>query len=182
MPFVSFYSIMIPDIIQQARHPRAIVPSELRELISQHSMTLPHTINDIPGASTSVNRDTTNHGATVDDMTATTSTDTSSLIPGHKKDMSIRESIADAIKNVAEQFVMNRPPHRPVVIVCGTAFIMAEARAALGIVEPKDGDTLSDAIAMATSPSEWTAKNGTIQNFSDAQEYFSDSKQSTGTI
>ncbi len=29
-----------------------------------------------------------------------------------------------------------------VVIVCGTAFIMAEARAELGIVEPKDGDIL----------------------------------------
>ena len=27
-------------------------------------------------------------------------------------------------------------------VVCGTAFIMAEARAELGIVEPKDGDIL----------------------------------------
>jgi hypothetical protein len=29
-----------------------------------------------------------------------------------------------------------------VVLVCGTAFIMAEARAELGVLEPKDGDLL----------------------------------------
>lgn len=29
-----------------------------------------------------------------------------------------------------------------VIVVCGTAFIMAEARAELGVVEPKDGDML----------------------------------------
>ena len=32
---------------------------------------------------------------------------------------------------------------RAVVVVCGTAFIMADARAALGVVEPRDGDFLS---------------------------------------
>ena len=170
--------------MKQAKHPRAIVPKELRELISKHSMTLPHTINDIPGAITSVNGDTTNHGTIVDDM----STTVKSHIPGNSGDMTIRESIADAIRSVAEQFVTKRPHHRPVVIVCGTAFIMAEARAALGIVEPKDGDTLSDAIAMATSgisssSSDSNDQKVTIQNFSDAQEYFSDSKnQSSGAI
>lgn len=31
---------------------------------------------------------------------------------------------------------------RAVVLVCGTAFMMAEARAALGVLEPRDGDLL----------------------------------------
>jgi len=31
-----------------------------------------------------------------------------------------------------------------VVVVCGSAFIMAEVRAALSIIEPRDGDILSD--------------------------------------
>jgi len=33
-----------------------------------------------------------------------------------------------------------------VVVVCGTFFIMSEARAALGIVEPRDGDFLADGV------------------------------------
>ena len=158
--------------MQQARHPRAIVPKELRELITKHSMTLPHTIDSIPGARTitSVSSDAANHGTVVDS--------------GDSGDMTIREAIVDAIRNVAEQFVTKRPHHRPVVVVCGTAFIMAEARAALGIIEPKDGDTLSDAIAMVTSDTASSSpdSNGqkvAIQNFSDAQEYFSDSKNQT---
>lgn len=32
---------------------------------------------------------------------------------------------------------------RGVVLVCGTAFIMSEVRAELGVVEPRDGDVLS---------------------------------------
>jgi hypothetical protein len=32
-----------------------------------------------------------------------------------------------------------------VILVCGTAFIMAEARAEIGIEEPKDGDVLAAA-------------------------------------
>ena len=31
-----------------------------------------------------------------------------------------------------------------VVLICGTAFIMAEARAAVGIIVPRDGSILSD--------------------------------------
>ena len=129
-------------------------------------MTIPHTIDDIPGTISA-----------------------SSDIPSNSRDMTIREAIADAVRSVAEHFVTKRPLHRPVVVVCGTAFIMAEARAALGIVEPRDGDTLSDAIAMATSGIASSPTNASndpkvnIQNFSDAQEYFSDSNnQSTGTL
>ena len=32
----------------------------------------------------------------------------------------------------------------PVILICGSAFIMAEARCALGIVEPRDGNILDD--------------------------------------
>ena len=145
-------------------------------------MTLPHTIDNLPGARkiSSVRSNAANHGTAFNDMT---NTGVSHLF-GNSDDMTIREAIADAIRSVAEQFVTKRPHHRPVVVVCGTAFIMAEARAALGIIEPKDGDTLSDAIAMVTSNTTSTSpdSNGqkvTIQNFSDAQEYFSDSKNQT---
>ena len=48
-----------------------------------------------------------------------------------------------------------------VVLICGTAFIMAEARAAVGIVEPKDGDILFELLG---------SKN------SDMQESFVDEK------
>lgn len=39
------------------------------------------------------------------------------------------------------------PP--PLVVVCGTAFVMAEARAELGIKEPRDSESLSDPLSSA---------------------------------
>lgn len=32
---------------------------------------------------------------------------------------------------------------KPLLLICGSAFIMAEARSALGIIEPRDGDILA---------------------------------------
>ena len=62
-------------------------------------------------------------------------------------DQSIRESIKSALQlSVFESSSLNIPP---VVLVCGSTFIMAEIRAELGIIEPKDGDLFdsSDGIA-----------------------------------
>ena len=39
------------------------------------------------------------------------------------------------------------PSPSPVVVVCGTAFIMAAARAELGIIEPRDSESLSDPLS-----------------------------------
>lgn len=41
------------------------------------------------------------------------------------------------VADVSEEMALPR-----VVVVCGSAFIMAEARAALGIIEPRDGNIL----------------------------------------
>jgi len=40
-------------------------------------------------------------------------------------------------------------PLPSVILVCGTFFIMAEARAAIGISEPRDSDALSSGEAVA---------------------------------
>ena len=37
----------------------------------------------------------------------------------------------------------------PLVVVCGTAFVMAEARVELGILEPRDSESLSDPLSSA---------------------------------
>ena len=62
------------------------------------------------------------------------------------KDGNIREAVRCAINEAANE--------NGIVVVCGTAFIMAEARFETGIREPKDGDLLSN----------------------DAQEFFADKK------
>ena len=62
-------------------------------------------------------------------------------------DQSIRESIKSALhQSILESSSSDIPP---VVLVCGSTFIMAEIRAELGIIEPKDGDLFdsSDEIA-----------------------------------
>lgn len=60
---------------------------------------------------------------------------------------SLRRAITDAIDD------------QSIVIVCGTAFIMSQCRAELGIIEPRDGDILSSSDSNDT-------------NSADAQEYF----------
>jgi hypothetical protein len=51
---------------------------------------------------------------------------------------------------------------RPVIVVCGSAFIMADARVELGIVEPRDGD-----IVGATG----NCDSGGSDNYSDSQVF-----------
>eukprot|EP01035_Chromulina_nebulosa_P018143 gene18143-23797_t len=62
--------------------------------------------------------------------------------------LTIRKAINDSLSS-------NDRNEKPVILICGTAFIMAEARSELGIVEPKDSDYLD------------------INN-PDSQEYFGD--------
>lgn len=66
-------------------------------------------------------------------------TQLSKQLPVQGNDGDIRSSLRKAILAAAAE------DDRGVVLVCGTAFIMAEARAEIGIVEPKDGDVLSEA-------------------------------------
>lgn len=51
-------------------------------------------------------------------------------------DGNVREAVRQAINEAANE--------NGIVVVCGTAFIMAEARYEMGIREPKDGDLLSN--------------------------------------
>jgi hypothetical protein len=62
------------------------------------------------------------------------------------------------------------PEEHTVILICGTAFIMADARTEIGIDEPKDGDVLSD-----------NNKSGynLPKNFKDAQECFPEEKKSS---
>ena len=67
--------------------------------------------------------------------------------------LDVRQSVREAINSVAEECAQTEnilPIPVPVVIVCGTAFIMAEARAELGVIEPKDSDSLRDQIGRAS--------------------------------
>ena len=70
-----------------------------------------------------------------------------------------------------------------VVIVCGSAFIMAEARAALGVREPRDSDALSSTFgSTGSSISGSKSSSGVVgvsssnadvnDMYPDAQEYF----------
>ena len=68
--------------------------------------------------------------------------------------LDVRQSVREAINSVAEEYaqtenILSMPV--PVVIVCGTAFIMAEARAELGVIEPKDSDSLRDPLSSSDS-------------------------------
>lgn len=122
-----------------ARHPRAIKQAELRQLLKAHSAAAPAD----------------------GDAQAVPASDA----------LSVRDAVAGAVRAVAEEAAAlaaaGRPAPTPLVVVCGTAFIMAEARAALGVVEPRDGDTLTDAITLASAG----GVNTTDRN-ADAQEFF----------
>ena len=62
----------------------------------------------------------------------------------------MRQSVREAINTVAAEYTQRDnilPLPVPVVIVCGTAFIMAEARAELGVIEPRDSDSLRDPLS-----------------------------------
>lgn len=62
-----------------------------------------------------------------------------------------RQGIEDAISHVLEDYsAYIHQPASPIssepdiILICGTAFIMSEARAALGIVEPRDAEVMAD--------------------------------------
>ena len=62
----------------------------------------------------------------------------------------MRSSVRRAIELVAAEAHLESRNSRskvPVVVVCGTAFIMAEARAELGVQEPRDSESLSDPLS-----------------------------------
>lgn len=80
------------------------------------------------------------------------------LVPCEDTWLGDNEDVETAVHNA----VTSVPSRGGVVIVCGTTFIMASARAAIGIMEPRDSDILSETIN--SSPQ---AKS----NF-DAQENF----------
>jgi dihydrofolate synthase/folylpolyglutamate synthase len=59
--------------------------------------------------------------------------------------LSVSEALQQALTQCRAE-VRDIKAKRGVVVVCGTFFIMSEARAALGIVEPRDGDFLADGV------------------------------------
>ena len=67
---------------------------------------------------------------------------------------SVSQSLRSAVNTAALEHYQcstasspSSPSPSPVVVVCGTAFIMAAARAELGIVEPRDSESLSDPLS-----------------------------------
>jgi hypothetical protein len=66
---------------------------------------------------------------------------------------SVRDAVRSAVELTAAEAHLNpyksgsEKPTVPVVVVCGTAFIMAEARAELGVQEPRDSESLSDPLS-----------------------------------
>lgn len=75
-------------------------------------------------------------------------------IPLPTSDSQSSSSCDGDIRSTLRQAIDLAATENAIVVTCGTAFIMAEARAELGVIEPKDGDILGD----------------------DAQEMFSNSK------
>ena len=65
----------------------------------------------------------------------------------------VRDGVRKAVELVAAEAHLASPKSGsgmskvPVVVVCGTAFIMAEARAELGVQEPRDSESLSDPLS-----------------------------------
>ena len=58
-------------------------------------------------------------------------------------DAGVKDTVAAALQLSAA--------NREVVLICGSAFIMADARAAVGIVEPRDGDILFELLGSQNS-------------------------------
>lgn len=116
---------MTPDQIYctNAKHPRAIIHTELRSIINESYLSL----TNITSGNDFVNND--------------------------------HDSVRICLRNAIDAA---RQEKNCVVVVCGTAFIMAEARAELGIVEPKDGDILYN---ISSDGSE-------DKILADSQEYF----------
>ena len=57
----------------------------------------------------------------------------------------LRRALQAAAREHHQTSSASSPP--PVIVVCGTAFIMAAARSELGIIEPRDSESLSDPLS-----------------------------------
>lgn len=135
-----------------ARHPRAMSAVDLEHLIYEIAQsTYPSKL--------------TRMSASTSDETETNNTD--SIIPEYEYS-NIRLGLRRAMSSAAAD---SSGSNRPLILVCGSAFIMSEARAELGIVEPKDGDILLEEWNSKTDENSMSSseKGG----FADAQEYFS---------
>ncbi|KAJ1442912.1 hypothetical protein B484DRAFT_45937 [Ochromonadaceae sp. CCMP2298] len=119
----------------QARHPRAMGHAELSERVQALAVKMAEGSSSTP-------------------------TPTPASAPASVSGADIRQVTREAMQAAAVDAQAQGAQGGPgVVIVCGSAFIMAEVRAEIGVVEPKDGDVLFH-----------TASDGA---FADAQEYFS---------
>ena len=132
----SSFFILFCTVLYQARHARALSASELRNLLKESSSQVDS------------NESTSSSSSSKSESRSESESET--VI----EELSVRQSVRDAINRVALEYAHAKnnqkstditPLPAPVVIVCGTAFIMAETRAELGVIEPKDSDSLSDA-------------------------------------
>ena len=73
----------------------------------------------------------------------------------------------------------------PPLLICGTAFMMSEARATLGITEPRDSVTLASLLSADTTVGTTSTSTGSSDSreklsiYKDSQEYFSTSSTTT---
>jgi folylpolyglutamate synthase/dihydropteroate synthase len=140
---------LVDDIDQihcvAARHPRAISPSGLRSLLEQ----VVHTSKQ--------------SSVTINNVTLTNQTNSSDHFKNNVLNRSslIRLEVHNAMLAAAKSSLNTQKA--PVILICGSAFIMSEARAELGYNEPKDGDILYDAMIAEID------KNSQLSEFPDAQ-------------
>ncbi len=82
----------------------------------------------------------------------------------------VRLAAADYASSCVSQSLSDQPPQaQGAVVVCGTAFIMSEARAALGVAEDRDSDDLYFSPALLMPTADPTKSSGVQQQFRDAQ-------------
>ena len=76
---------------------------------------------------------------------------------GDAEHATVRSTLRNAIQAAGQEYLtlQQQSSHTgskvpvPLVVVCGTAFVMAEARAELGVQEPRDSESLSDPLSSA---------------------------------
>mmetsp|Transcript_451 Transcript_451/g.852 ORF Transcript_451/g.852 Transcript_451/m.852 type:complete len:473 (+) Transcript_451:168-1586(+) len=104
----------------EAPHPRAVPENELRDLISELSAQQVESNDTPPGGPTEEERALLS-GSFGQEVTARRASS--------KNNDSVHKGVKEALSACKEG---------EIVIVCGTAFIMADARYAIGVVEPRD--------------------------------------------
>jgi hypothetical protein len=83
-----------------------------------------------------------------------------------QKNIGIGGSGYDVVRSDREHFSQNIDENI-IVLVCGTAFIMADARAEIGIIEDKDGNLYGD-----DDSDNKVSKYSDLQVFSSVSAYF----------